>query len=138
MTSVRYFFSPLVLSSQERVWIRPSTNTCLPFVRYWPAISACLPKQTTLCHSVASWRLPSRSFQRRLVATLKLATRCPEGGERTSGSRPRLPTRITLFTMGRCDLLLPAGPAEVASGGPACWVGESIMPPRSETLLETF
>src|SRR5262245_12535902 len=52
-----------------------------------------------LCHSVCSWRWPFLSRQRRLVARLKLATGWPEGVERTSGSRPRLPIRITLLTM---------------------------------------
>src|SRR6185295_10005500 len=52
-----------------------------------------------LCHSVCSWRWPFLSFQRRLVARVKLATGCPEGVDRTSGSRPRLPIRITLLTI---------------------------------------
>src|SRR5262245_38475034 len=52
-----------------------------------------------LCHSVCSWRLPSRSLNRRLVATEKEAMGCPPWVERISGSRPRLPIRITLFTM---------------------------------------
>src|SRR5690606_2199645 len=30
--SVLYRFSPVFLSSHERVWMRPSTKTCLPFV----------------------------------------------------------------------------------------------------------
>src|SRR6185295_14719750 len=97
--SVRYFFSPVWRSSQERVWSRPSRKICLPLVRYWPAISACLPQTTIWCHSVCSWRWPLLSFQRRLVARVKLATGCPEGVDRTSGSRPRLPIRITLLTI---------------------------------------
>src|SRR4029453_13039528 len=94
-----------------------------------------------LCHSVFSCRLPSRSFQRRLVARLKLATGWPEGSERISGSRPRLPTRITLLTMGP-DLLLPIFPA---SADALARVGESIMakPPcscqhQTENARENF
>ena len=34
-----------------------------------------------------------------VVAMLKLATDCPPGVYLTSASRPRLPTRITLFTL---------------------------------------
>src|SRR3954469_15121940 len=52
----------------------------------------------TRCHSVRSWRLPSRSFQVSDVATRRLTTSSPLGIERDSGSAPRLPTRITLFT----------------------------------------
>src|SRR3982751_5467420 len=52
----------------------------------------------TRCHSVRSWRLPSRSFQFSDVATRRLTTSTPLGMERDSGSAPRLPTRITLFT----------------------------------------
>src|SRR3989344_69307 len=61
-TSVRYFFSPLVLSSQLLVCMRPSTNTELPFFRYWLTVSACRPKTTTLWKSVCSCFLPSRGL----------------------------------------------------------------------------
>src|SRR5215210_3008591 len=53
---------------------------------------------TTLCHSVRSWRLPSLSFQLSLVAIRMLTTSPPLFSDRASGSAPRLPIRITLFT----------------------------------------
>src|SRR6478672_82958 len=52
----------------------------------------------TECHSVFSWRLPSRSFQVSDVAIRRFTTSPPLLNERDSGSAPRLPTRITLFT----------------------------------------
>src|SRR5689334_15871348 len=52
----------------------------------------------TLCHSVFSWRFPSRSFQVSDVATRRFTTSPPFWKLRASGSCPRLPTRITLFT----------------------------------------
>src|SRR5689334_20310902 len=100
--------------------MRPSTQICLPFCRYWPAISACLPKQTIWCHSVCSCFCPFLSRQRRLVAIVQVATGCPDGRDRTSGSLPRLPIRMTLFNMLRIlpdfDRLryhTPAGRGEV-------------------------
>src|SRR5690242_9303042 len=53
---------------------------------------------TTWCHSVRSWRLPSRSFHCSEVAIRMFTTSPPLLSERDSGSAPRLPTRITLFT----------------------------------------
>src|SRR6056297_1279315 len=53
----------------------------------------------TLCHSVRSRRSPVlRSFQVSEVATRRLHTLPPFWNVRTSGSRPRFPMRITLFT----------------------------------------
>src|SRR5690348_7954916 len=55
---------------------------------------------TTRCHSVRSLRSPElRSRQLSDVATERLAIRVPSWVERISGSRPRLPTRITLLTL---------------------------------------
>src|SRR4051812_16139157 len=85
-----------------------------------------------LCHSVFSWRWPPLSRHLRLVARVKLATGWPDGVDRTSGSRPRLPTRITLLimlpfssTLGNelryhtpCPLL--PGPGEGARRRPPC------------------
>src|SRR3954468_5375171 len=51
------------------------------------------------CHSVCSFFSPSFDVQFSVVAMLKLATDCPPGVTRTSASLPRLPTRITLFTL---------------------------------------
>src|SRR5262245_42848609 len=54
---------------------------------------------TTRCHSVFSFRSPEAlSRQLSEVATDRLAIEEPEGICLISGSRPRLPTRITLFT----------------------------------------
>src|SRR5438034_3094827 len=61
-------------------------------------MSASFPQATIECHSVFSWRWPSWPVQLREVASLKFATRCPPGVVRTSGSEPRFPTRMTLFT----------------------------------------
>src|SRR4051795_430729 len=79
--------------------MRPSTYTCEPFLRYSPAISARRPKNAMRCHSVASFISPlALSFQRSVVASRMLATASPLGRYFVSGSAPRLPTRITLFT----------------------------------------
>ncbi len=71
--------------------------------------SAILPKLSlkieTLCHSVRSLRSPVlRSRQLSVVATEKETTRSPEGKVRTSGSRPKLPMRITLLTLPAISL----------------------------------
>src|SRR5438552_12418191 len=55
---------------------------------------------TTRCHSVRSRRSPeTRSRQLSEVARFRLAMRVPSLVERISGSRPRLPTRMTLLTL---------------------------------------
>src|SRR6185295_11683394 len=72
----------------------------MPFLRYCSATrqSPSL-KITTRCHSVFSLRSPvALSFQLSEVATLKLAIGRPSWVRLISGSRPRLPTRITLLT----------------------------------------
>src|SRR5262249_28845109 len=57
-------------------------------------------KITTRCHSVFSRRSPvALSRQVSEVATLKLAIGRPSCVRLISGSLPRLPTRITLFTL---------------------------------------
>ena len=63
------------------------------------AASAVLPQRTTRCHSVFSWRCPPLSFQISVVAMLSVATGAPPGVYRSSASRPRFPTRMTLFTL---------------------------------------
>src|SRR5690349_9318019 len=51
------------------------------------------------CHSVASFISPlALSFQRSVVASRMFVTASPLGRYFVSGSAPRLPTRITLFT----------------------------------------
>src|SRR6266404_895961 len=55
---------------------------------------------TTRCHSVFSLRSPVvLSRQLSEVATLRLAIGRPSWVRRISGSLPRFPTRITLFTL---------------------------------------
>jgi len=52
-----------------------------------------------LCHSVRSCCAPEAlSFHDSLVAILMFVTVIPLGMERVSGSAPRLPTKMTLFT----------------------------------------
>src|SRR6476620_3267949 len=54
---------------------------------------------TQRCHSVFSCFDPAASFQERLVAREKVATRLPPVVDRTSGSFPRFPIRVTLFKL---------------------------------------
>src|SRR5438067_6933827 len=71
------------------------------FFRYVSAISTSRSLMlTTRCHWVRSLRSPElRSRQLSEVARFRLAMRVPSLVERISGSRPRLPTRITLLTL---------------------------------------
>src|SRR5690242_12898261 len=75
--------------------------TLAPFFRYCSATLASPSlKMTTRCHSVFSLRSPvALSRQVSEVATLKLAIGRPSWVRRISGSLPRFPTRITLFTL---------------------------------------
>src|SRR3954468_22253474 len=87
-------------------------------------------KITTLCHSVRSRGSPDwRSFQRSEVAIRRLTIFWSLWLWRTSGSRPRLPTRITLFTLPA--IACPPPPRE-ASPDPACpsrrWAREPPLP----------
>src|SRR6266478_2120533 len=52
-----------------------------------------------LCHSVRSCHWPSLSLKRSLVASENFATGLPCGVYLISGSLPRFPTRMTLFTL---------------------------------------
>src|SRR3989338_10489980 len=97
ITSVRYFFSPLVLSSQLLVCSLPSINTELPFFMYCATVSACRPKTTTLWKSVCSCFFPSLSRKTRFVAIEKFTTFIPDGRAFHSGSRVRFPNKRTLF-----------------------------------------
>src|SRR3984885_8282443 len=57
-------------------------------------------KITTRCHSVRSLRSPdARSVQFSLVASVRFTIFVPSCVVRTSGSLPRFPTRITLWTL---------------------------------------
>src|SRR5215217_2510630 len=87
--------------------MRPSTYSLSPFLTYFSTMSAsCEPlvfQTTQRCHSVFSCLAPDASFQVRLVASEKVATRLPPVVERTSGSFPRLPIRVTLFKLRLTD-----------------------------------
>src|SRR5438270_2727100 len=99
-TSVEYFSTPL-WSVHLRVCSAPSMYTLAPFFRYCSAtLQSPSLKMTTRCHSVFSLRSPvALSRQLSDVATLKLAIGRPSWVRRISGSLPRFPTRITLFTL---------------------------------------
>src|SRR6195256_5178430 len=99
-TSVEYFSTPL-WSVHLRVCSAPSMYTLAPFFRYCSTIlQSGSEKMTTRCHSVFSLRSPvPLSRQVSEVATLRLATGRPSCIRRISGSLPRFPTRITLFTL---------------------------------------
>src|SRR5882757_8711482 len=75
--------------------------TLAPFLRYCTTIlQSGSEKITTRCHSVFSLRSPvALSRQVSEVATLRLAIGRPSWVRRISGSLPRFPTRITLFTL---------------------------------------
>src|SRR5437764_9022751 len=70
-----------------------------PLARYFEQFSACSPQTVTRCHSVRSWRWPPLSLKTSLVAMLRLHTGRLLGVYFSSGSAPRFPTKITLFTL---------------------------------------
>src|SRR5262249_23693634 len=70
-----------------------------PFSRYWVHASPCFPQTTTVCHSVACCFSPFAPTQVLDVARENLVTAFPFGVKRVSGSLPRFPIRITLFTI---------------------------------------
>src|SRR5919199_5868194 len=67
----------------------------LPLVTYCAQTSANVPHATQRVHSVASCTRPSASFQRALVATLKVVRAVPVAVYVTAGSCPRWPMRCT-------------------------------------------
>src|ERR1700750_2763627 len=99
-TSVEYFSAPL-WSVHLRVCSWPSMYTLAPFFKYCSAtLQSPSLKITTRCHSVFSLRSPvALSRQLSEVATLRLAIGRPSWVRRISGSLPRFPTKITLFTL---------------------------------------
>src|SRR6201996_4050135 len=115
-TSVEYFSTPCG-SVHLRVCSAPSIYTLEPFFRYCSAIlqSPSL-KITTRCHSVFSLRSPEfLSRQVSEVAIRRFAIGRPSWVRLISGSAPRLPIRITLFTLPAIAALhsrnLPTDPA---------------------------
>src|SRR5579884_3314888 len=75
---------------------------------------------TTRCHSVLSLRSPvALSRQVSDVATRKLTTGRPSCIRRTSGSAPRLPTRMTLFTLPAITLSRSGNSARHAPARPS-------------------
>src|SRR5579872_3946642 len=79
--------------------MRPSTYTGRPFLRYLAQFSACFAHTTTRCHSVSSFFSPSLPVHFSVVAMRSSVTAEPDGVYRSSGSAPRLPIRIALFTL---------------------------------------
>ena len=78
---------------------RPSTSIWLPRVRYWPHESACLSQTVTSTKQATSLDCPvCRSRYVSLTAIRSLATDTPAGDFLSSGSRVRLPSKITLFS----------------------------------------
>src|SRR5438874_6602502 len=96
--------------------------TLAPFFRYCSAtLQSPSLKITTRCHSVFSLRSPvPLSRQVSDVATLRLAIGRPSCVRRISGSLPRLPTRITLFTLPAIAALHSISPAKIAGQPAAC------------------
>src|SRR5579862_3563560 len=85
---------------------------------------------TTRCHSVFSLRSPDiLSRQLSLVARLRLAMRMPSWVERISGSRPRLPTRMTLLTLPAMGS--PLVRVGVPENGTASYQVPRMFPPES-------
>src|SRR5882757_908509 len=99
-TSVEYFSTP-AWSVHLRVCSAPSMYTLAPFFRYCSAtLQSPSLKITTRCHSVFSLRSPvPLSRQVSEVAMERFAIGRPSCVRRISGSLPRFPTRITLFTL---------------------------------------
>src|SRR5581483_11715469 len=98
--------------SQVRVCSRPSTYTFRPLARYWLHVPASLSQATTENHSVSSsarWPVSS-TRPGRFTATVKLQTGVPRCVYRSSGSRPRLPMIITLFSEPAIATLRTKGP----------------------------
>src|SRR5438552_3909897 len=116
-TSVEYFSTPL-WSVHLRVCNWPSMYTLASFLRYCSAtLQSPSLKMTTRCHSVFSLRSPVvLSRQLSEVATLRLAIGRPSWVRRISGSLPRFPTRITLFTL----------PAIAALHSRKHWIGQTL------------
>src|SRR6185436_2133197 len=70
-----------------------------PLARYLEQFSACSPQTVTRCHSVRSWRWPDLSLNTSVVAMRRLQRGRLDGVYLSSGSAPRFPTRMTLFTL---------------------------------------
>src|SRR4029078_3433966 len=84
---------------------------------------------TTLCHSVRSCRSPSR-VQVSDVARLNFTTLPPLEKLRDSGSRPRLPIRITLLTLPAITTLLSLKSRYKPSVTAVQWPHARAMPYR--------
>src|SRR5437879_5473078 len=134
-TSVEYFSTPL-WSVHLRVCSAPSRYTLAPFFRYCSAtLQSPSLKITTRCHSVFSLRSPVvLSRQVSEVATLRLAIGRPSCVRRISGSLPRFPTRITLFTLPAIAVLhskiTASDLAKFVTGGHASLPITAAHPPR--------
>ena len=105
--SVTYLVLPL-LSLYERVRMRPSMKSWVPFLTYFSATSAKFLyfsatsakflQHTILCHSVCSFSSPEvRSLNFSVVASENVAVTTPLSRCLTSGSLPAFPISRTLF-----------------------------------------
>src|SRR3954452_203540 len=96
-------FSPSWVS-QERWSRRPDTMTRVPFWTVSLTFSASCCQHVTSKNDVASSHsLVCRFCQRRLTARPNVATACPDGVNRSSGSRVQLPTTVTLLSFAILD-----------------------------------
>src|SRR5512145_1200040 len=91
-TSILLFLTPS--DSQRRCRSRPSTRTGRPLERYSAQFSPSLPKTTMSKNDTSSFN-SLFCLYRELTAMPKLVTERPEGRYRISGSRTRLPARMT-------------------------------------------
>src|SRR3954452_19299582 len=130
-TSVEYFSTP-AWSVHLRVCRAPSMYTLAPFFRYCSAtLQSPSLKITTRCHSVFSLRSPvPLSRQVSEVAMLRLAIGRPSCVRRISGSLPRFPTRITLFTLPAIAALHSKSLAKFEIRGCVQLPISAVHPPR--------
>src|SRR5512141_286048 len=115
-TSILLRFTPSV--SQLRCRRRPSTSTGRPLERYSAQFSAVFPntemskKETSSLTSLVDFALYLE-----FTAMLKLVTASPEGRKRVSGSRTRLPARMTRLKVTIGTLPCPARQASAGAAG---------------------
>ena len=68
-----------------------------PLVKYLAITSACLPNESTSMNATSSRSSPFCILNLRLQATVNLQMAMPPGVTRISGSRVRLPIKMTLL-----------------------------------------
>jgi hypothetical protein len=92
--------APPCLSSHVSYFRRPSTKSGLPFVQYWPIVSACRPNAVQSTNATSSLSSPAAVRYRRLQARPNSATTRLLGRCLSCGSRVRFPIRTTLLKLG--------------------------------------